>query len=153
MYVRTNPSSWVPWVSCAIAAVAGLLIVYTLLLAIVPSGAGPLFLHPLLIVLRGVHVEPAPHPRVAEAAQLRAGDLVLPRLGRLKPLVNLPPGDSILLEAEVGHIEAVDDIPGFEDEDHGLSDRHVDFVVERLVVIGPELAVRPRVGDLPVELL
>src|SRR6266545_5760904 len=61
-----------------------------------PPGLGPLFLHPLLILLGRVHVEPAPHPGVAEPAQLRAGHLVLARLGCLEPLVDFPSRDHVL---------------------------------------------------------
>src|SRR5262249_6179661 len=154
MYVRTNPSSWCSWTSCAVAAALGCAITVSL-----AGSARPLLLQPGLVVLGGVDVEEAPHTRVPEPAQLGTGHLVL--VGRsglgglldLDPLQDLAAGHRVLLEARVREVHAVDHVSRPDVEDDRLAHRHVELVVEGLVVLGVELAVRAGVGDFPVELL
>src|SRR6058998_726912 len=69
-----------------------------------------LLLQPLLELVGLEHRELAAHRAVAEAAQLRAGDLVHPGLRRLDPHVDGEPGDRVLLQPERRHEEAVDDV-------------------------------------------
>src|SRR5206468_1767320 len=108
---------------------------------------------PGLVLLGRLHVEPAPHPGVAEAAELGAGDLVLARPDDLEPGGDRVPGHCVLLEAGARDEEAVDHVARLEQHPDRLVDGDVDVVVHDDVVVGVELAVRARVGDLPVELL
>src|SRR5438034_4418784 len=108
---------------------------------------------PGLVLLGRLHVEPAPHPGVAEAAELGAGDLVLARPDDLEPGGDRVPGHRVLLEAGARDEEAVDHVARLEQHPDRLVDGDVDVVVHDDVVVGVELAVRARVGDLPVELL
>src|SRR6266566_2258683 len=109
--------------------------------------------HPLGVVLRRVGVDPAPHTGMTEAAQLRAGPLVLARLHDVEPHADLAPGHGVLLDAELRHEEAVDHVLRLEIDPHRLADGDVHLVEERLVVVRAELPVRPGIRDLPVELL
>src|SRR5438876_10857044 len=59
--------------------------------------------HPLGVVLRRVGVDPAPHTGMTEAAQLRAGPLVLARLHDVEPHAHLAPGPGALLDAQLRH--------------------------------------------------
>src|SRR5947199_1030961 len=108
---------------------------------------------PGLVLLGRLHVEPAPHPGVAETAQLGTGDLVLARPGDLEPGGDRVPGHRVLLEAGARDEEAVDHVARLEQHADRLVDGDVDVVVHDHVVVGVELAVGARVGDLPVELL
>src|SRR5881409_1548354 len=58
--------------------------------------------HPLGVVLRRVGVDPAPHTGMTEAAQLRAGPLVLARLHDVEPHADLAPGHGVLLMRNCG---------------------------------------------------
>src|ERR1051325_9128195 len=113
-----NPTSW-----CASAAWRASTWLIASLMMFRPSGARRgnrlhrprlVVACPRLVLLQRVHVEPPPHPRMAEAAELGAGDLVLPGLGDLEPDRDLVAGNRVLLQAEVGHEEAVDHVPGLE---------------------------------------
>src|SRR6266571_3742373 len=147
MYVRTNPSSWCS--ACAERAWAEAVVALM-------SWRLPLLEvlgHPLGVVLRRVGVDPAPHTGMTEAAQLRAGPLVLARLHDVEPHADLAPGHGVLLDAELRHEEAVDHVLRLEIDPHRLADGDVHLVEERLVVVRAELSVRPGIRDLPVELL
>src|SRR5881409_4161338 len=74
--------------------------------------------HPLGVVLRRVGVDPAPHTGMTEAAQLRAGPLVLARLHDVEPHADLAPGHGVLLDAELRHEEAVDHVLRLEIDPH-----------------------------------
>src|SRR5438046_5365006 len=69
---------------------------------------------PGLVLLGRLHVEPAPHPGVAEAAELGAGDLVLARPGDLEPGGDRVPGHRVLLQAGARDEEAVDHVARLE---------------------------------------
>ena len=62
-------------------------------------------------------------------------------------------GDRVLLDAELGQEERVDDVLRRQRHDDGLPDREVELVERQDVVGGVELAVRPRIADVPGELL
>src|SRR5947199_2398944 len=108
---------------------------------------------PRRVLLGRVDVEPAAHARVAEAAQLGTRHLVLARLRRLEPDRYLVTRHGVLLVAQARYEEAVDDVLRLKNDAHGLVDGDVHVVVLGEVVVGAELAVGPRISDLPVELL
>src|SRR5437870_13496085 len=108
---------------------------------------------PRRVLLGRVDVEPAAHARVAEAAELGARHLVLAGLRRLEPDRDLVARHGVLLVAQARDEEAVDDVLRLQHDAHGLVDRDANVVVLREVVVGAELPVGPRVGDLPAELL
>ena len=89
---------------------------------------------------------------MSETAKLRAGDLVFPRPGGLEPRGDLTAGQDVLLQAEDGDEEAVDDVLGPHGDPDDLSDRHVELVFDLEVVLRAEPPVRPRVDEIPVEL-
>src|SRR5688572_2505252 len=67
---------------------------------------------PFLEILRGIHDHVAAHDVVAGAAELGAADLVAPGLGGLEPEGHPHAGDHVLLDPELRHEEAVDDVLG-----------------------------------------
>ncbi len=87
----------------------------------------------------------APHLRVPGAAVLRAEDLVAARLGRLEPGLGVAARQDVLLDAEVGDEERVDDVAAGHEQPH----RPVGGDVERADGVRPVAAV----GELPHPLL
>src|SRR5712691_7745923 len=106
------------------------------------SGLRPLLVVPFFVIFGAVYMQPASHAGVAEATQLGARDLVLARLVGLEPRINFSTRHGVLLEAQVRQEEAVDDIPRLENHPDRLTDRHMDVVIDLLIVLGVELAVR-----------
>src|SRR5688572_13649534 len=95
---------------------------------------------PRLEFLSRLHGDKSPHPRVAYAAKLSAGDLVLklwlssaaPHLGGRdrghKPDRDRQTGDRVLLHAKLGHAEGVDDVLAPELHDDRLVDRQIQLI-------------------------
>src|SRR5438105_13509822 len=82
---------------------------------------------PGLVLVERVDVEPAAHAGVAEAAELRARDLVFPRLGDLEPGGDLVPRYRVLLEARLRDEEAVDHVARLQLDPDRLPDRDVEI--------------------------
>ena len=78
--------------------------------------------------------EPA-HPEVAEAAQLRAGDLVLADAIRDEPDRDAHAGNRVLLHAHLEQPEAVDDVLARQVHEHRPIDRQIQLIDRRDVVL------------------
>src|SRR3990172_7742801 len=116
------------------------------------SGRWPLLLHPFVVVIGGVNGQMTEHAGVAESTEFGAGEFVPARLGRLEPGLDLPSRDGVLLQAQVGKEEAVDDILCLEGDPNDLAHRHVQLVVHLEIVCCSDLSIGPGVQHLPVEL-
>src|SRR5881397_2054768 len=90
---------------------------------------------------------------MAEAAQLGARQLVLAGLGRLEPHQDVPPRNRVLLQAEIGQKKTMDHVPRLERNSNDLVHGNVNIVIGLKIVRRAELSVRPRIEDLPIELL
>src|SRR6266496_3563655 len=77
-----------------------------------------------------------PHPVVAEAAMLGAGDLEGPGLPGNEPGLRRHPRHRVLLHPEVGEEEAVDHVEGADAHPHRASLREEELVLEGDVVLG-----------------
>ena len=107
--------------------------------------------HPLLVVRRrSTTVMKAAHPEVAEAAQLRAGDLVVEvgfRSGASRGVTvgmnqtgMSQAGNRVLLHAHLVQAEAVDDVLARQVHEHRPVDRQVQLIDRRDVVLRVRVA-------------
>src|SRR3954468_18492534 len=101
---------------------------------------GDLRRQPLVELVRALDRDESAHARVAQAAELRAADLVL-ELGVAGPAPHLRGGDvgdepdrdreagnGVLLHPELRHAEAVDDVLAPEPDDDWLVHRQIELV-------------------------
>src|SRR5690349_16576592 len=72
--------------------------------------------HPFLKIFLRNHVQISPHPIMSEAAQLRAGNLILPDLGRREVDRNAHSRNHVLLYSEFADVKAVDHILSIENK-------------------------------------
>ncbi len=82
---------------------------------------------PAIEVLRRERHHLAAHGGVARTAVLRAEDGIPPRRHRLEPHGGVAPRDHVLLHAELGHEEAVDDVARGHHQPHRAAGGHVEL--------------------------
>src|SRR5690606_8049448 len=109
--------------------------------------------HPGGVLLGRLDEDARRHQRVADAADLRALDVVLARAGRMEPAHDDAAGHGVLLEPEHRHREAVEHVLRGELEVVELVHLDVQLVHLLDVVGGIEHAVGARVGEGPRPLL
>src|ERR1700687_5777500 len=108
---------------------------------------------PLVEIRLRLHRQVALHTRMPEAAQLRARNFVLSRLGRLKPHFDHASRHCVLLQTQVRNEKAVDNVLRSQIYSHHFADRHMHFVFDGETTLAAEFSVRSGISDLPVELI
>ena len=89
---------------------------------------------------------------MAKSAQLRTGQLVLTRLGRLKPYENITSRNRVLLQTQIRQKKTVDNVLRLEMHVHDFIDGNVQIVIDLEIIRRAKLSIGPRINDLPVEL-